>query len=138
MAAIEPRSEGPPRTADREPGSPGVRAQLRSERGAGVASVDELSVDVAPSVDDEVSAAGAAGALDVSVVALVVDESVGAVLFSVADGSAAVLAGIAVVSVAVGAVVCVVVVVVVSVDCATAAPMPASRAAAAATADNFF
>ncbi len=130
MAAIEPRPEGPPHAVGREPGSLGVRAQLRSERGAGVASVDELSVD------DEVSAAGAAGALDVSV--LVVDESVGAVLFKVADGSAAVLAGTAVVSVAVGAVVCVVVVVVVSVDCATAAPMPASRAAAAATADNFF
>jgi hypothetical protein len=130
MAAIKPRSEGPPQPVGREPGSLGVHAQLRSERGAGVASVDELSVDDG----DAASAAGAA----VSAGALVVDESVGAVLFSVADGSAAVLAGVAVVSVAVGAVVCVVVVVVVSVDCATATPMPASRAAAAATADNFF
>jgi hypothetical protein len=96
--------------------------QLRSERGAGVTSVDDVS-------------AAAAGATDVSVEGAV-DVSVGAVLFSVAEGSVVVvLAGIAAVSAGVD---WVVVVVVVSVDCATAAPMPASRAAAAATADNFF
>ncbi len=80
---------------------------------------------------DLVSAAGAA---DVSVL-VVVDVSVGAVLFSVLAGSdvvVVVLLGIVLVSAGV------VVVVVASVDWATAAPMPASRAAAAATADNFF
>jgi hypothetical protein len=130
MAATEPRSEGPP-IADGQ----GARVtlsstlQLRSARGAGVTAA-ELSV--------------AAGAVEESVDVVVVDVSVGAVLFSVVDGVVAVLAllaGIALLSVAAG-VVCVVVVfeVVVdeSVDCATAAPIPASRAAAAATADNFF
>jgi hypothetical protein len=88
---------------------------LRSERGAGAA-------------DESV--------LEVSVV-VVDDVSVGAVLLSVAFGSVAGAAGAALVSAGVDCVV-VVVVVVESVDCATAAPMPASNAAAAATADSFF
>lgn len=119
MAAIEPRSEGPLFRAGREPGSlgsgaqlwAGCGAQLRSARGAGAADVSVLGVEV---------------------------ESVGAVLLSVVFGSAAgtttpVSAGIpwvVVVELAVADEE--------SVDCATAAPMPASRAAAAATADNFF
>ena len=142
MAAIEPRSEGPPLRAGREPGSLGERAQLRSERGAGVVAVDELSAagagEVSAAGAAEVSAAAGAAAGAVVVVVVV---SVGAVLFSVDAGSVVVvvvaLFGIELVSV-VAAGVCVVVVVVVSVDCATAAPMPASRAAEAATADNFF
>jgi hypothetical protein len=78
-----------------------------------------------------------AGATEVSVVVVVVDESLGAVLFNVDEGSVVVLvlAGIVLVSVAAGVVV---VVVLVSVVCATAAPIPANRAATAATADNFF
>jgi len=87
--------------------------QLRSLRGAGVAVESVLEVSV------------------------VVDVAAGVVLFSVAFGSAGVIAGAA----AFAGVVCVVVLAVVddeSVDCATAAPMPASSAAAAARADNFF
>ncbi len=136
MAAIEPRSEGP--LFPSEQGARvtrDVRAQLRSERGAGV-----VADDVSAGAGDELSVA--AGAALVSVVVVVVEVSVGAALFSVDDGSVVVLlvlAGIVLVSVVVAAGVdCVVVVVLVSVDCATAAPMPASRAAAAATADNFF
>lgn len=79
-------------------------------------------------------------ALELSVDMLLedVDESVGAVLFSVDDGSVVVVvvvvvsAGMAWVDVAEF------VVVDVSVVWATAAPMPASRAATAAAADNFF
>ncbi len=89
-------------------------------------SAAELSVD-------DVSAAGAA---EVSAAGVAFDESVGAVLFSVLAGS--VVAGAALVSLGMVCAVPVVGVVLVSVDCATAAPMPASRAAAAATADNFF
>ena len=85
---------------------------------------------------------------DVSVVVVVV-VSVGAVEFSVLDGVVAVLelsldAGMVEVDEVDGVVVVVVVdgvvVVVVdaSLDCATAAPMPASSAAAAARMDNFF
>ncbi len=131
MAAIGPRSAGPLGRASREPGSlvGSGRRQLRSERGAGVAEalVLELSVLLA--------------ALELSVVVLVedVDESVGAVLFSVDDGSVVVVV-VVVVSAGMACVVVVVFDVVAdeSVDWATAAPMPASRAAAAATADNFF
>ena len=95
--------------------------QLRSERGLGVVTAGVVST---------------AGAADVSVV-VVVDVSVGAVLLSVLDGSDVVVVLLGAVLVSAG-VAWVVVVVVVSVDWATAAPMPASRAAAAATADNFF
>ena len=117
---------------------------MRSERGAGAVSVDEaaeLSVEV---VEDELSVeAAAAGAADwsVVVVVVVVDESLGAVLLSVAFGSVLVAAGADIELLSAGCVAVVVVVEVVddeSVDCATAAPIPASRAAAAATADNFF
>ena len=110
---------------------------MRSERGAGVLLVDEVSAAAGAA---EVSAAGAAaGVADVSVVVVVVVESVGALLFSVEAGSVLVVAlfDIELSEVAAG-VDCVVVVVEVSVDCATAAPMPASMAAMAATADNFF
>ena len=103
--------------------------QLRSLRGAGVAGAADESV------------------LEVSVVFVllfvVVDVSVGAVLLSVAFGSAGVMAGVAgaagmaLVSAGVDCGV-VAVVEVESLDWATATPMPASRAAAAATADNFF
>ena len=80
--------------------------------------------------------AGVAGAADESVL----EVSVGAVLLSVAFGSAVVEAGMALVPAGVDGVVVVVfdVVELESVDWATATPMPASRAAAAATADNFF
>ena len=125
MAAIAPRFAGSPWRAGREPGSLRGVSQLRSERGVGV-----VTAGVVSTVE--------AGAADVSVVVVVVDVSVGAVLFSVADGSlvvVVVLLGIALVSAGVD---WVVVVVVVSVDCATAAPRPASMAATAATADNFF
>ena len=112
MAAIEPRSAGPPWSERaRSPGHPVTRTQLRSERGVG------------------------AGAAELSVVVVVVDVSAGAVLFSVAAGLVAVLD---IVLVLAGADWVVVDVVVVSVDCATAAPIPASRAAEAARADNFF
>ena len=102
--------------------------QLRSLRGAGVAGAADESV------------------LEVSVVFVllfvVVDVSVGAVLLSVAFGSVVVVAGMALVSAGVDCVVVavldVVEVEVESLDWATATPMPASRAAAAATADNFF
>ena len=130
MAAIEPRPDGPP-IADGQGARVTLssRLQLRSARGAGAGAVDDVSVE-----------AGAVVVVDV------VDVSVGAVLFSVLDGSVVVLVvvllGIALVSVAAGAVCVVVVVLVVvadeSVDCATAAPIPASRAAAAARADSFF
>ena len=117
MAAIGPRSAGPPGVERaRSPGHPVTRTQLRSARGVGAGAAD-LSVD------------------DMSVV-VVVDVAAGAVLFSVAFGSV-VLLDIVLVSAGVDWVV-VVDVVVVSVDCATAAPIPASRAAEAATADNFF
>jgi hypothetical protein len=92
--------------------------------------------------------------LSVLVVDDEVDESDGAVLFNVDDGSLVVdvvLAGIDWVDVVLFVVVadvsagtaCVVVAVLevvvdVSVDWATAAPMPATKVAAAATADNFF
>jgi hypothetical protein len=137
MAAIEPRSEGPlvvsgqgARVTRR------ARAQLRSERGAGVVSVDDVSAAAGAA---EVSVDDAAGAAEVSVVVVVV-VSVGAVLFSVEAGSVVPVAlfDIELLSVVAAGVAGVVVVVVVSVDCATAAPMPASRAAAAATADSFF
>lgn len=91
------------------------RAQLRSLRGAGVTVESVLEVSV------------------------VVDVAAGVVLLSVAFASAGVVADTAVsagvVDVDIG------VLAVVddeSVDCATAAPMPASSAAAAARADNFF
>ncbi len=141
--AAMPEGHGGDRAALRGParleqaGSPGhsvgARAQLRSERGAGVVAVDEVS---AAGVT-EVSVA--AGAADVSVVVVVV-VSVSAVLFSVEDGLVVLVAlfDIELSLLVAAGVACVVVVVVVSVDCATAAPMPASRAAAAATADNFF
>ena len=118
-------------------------------RGAGALSVeddDELSV-VVDEVDVSLLVAGiAAGAAfdwSVVVVVVVVDESVGAVLFSVEAGSVVLVVLVALFDIELPSVVAagvdwVVVVVVVSVDCATAAPMPASRAAAAATADNFF
>jgi hypothetical protein len=61
-------------------------------------------------------------------------ESVGAVLFSVLDGAGA-LALLGIVLLVSAGVACELDV---SVDCATAAPIPASSAAAAATADNFF
>lgn len=61
-------------------------------------------------------------------------ESLGAVLFSVLDGSA-VLAVLGIVLLVSAGLACVLDE---SVDCATAAPIPASSAAAAATADNFF
>ena len=117
----------------------GARAQLRSERGAGVVSVEVDDVSAAAGAT-EVSVDEAAGAALLSVVVVVV-VSVGAVLFSVEAGSVVTVAVfdielLSVVTAGVGWVV--VVVVVVSVDWATAAPMPASRAAAAATADNFF
>ena len=132
MAAIGPRSGG--RLVSSRQGARvtrWARAQLRSERGAGVVSAAAGATEV--SVDD------AAGAAEVSVVVVVV-VSVGAVLFSVDAGSVVLVAllDIELLSVVAAGVDWVVVVVVVSVDCATAAPMPASRAAAAATADNFF
>lgn len=61
-------------------------------------------------------------------------ESVGAVLFNVLDGSGA-LALLGIVLLVSAGVACELDE---SVDCATAAPIPASSAAAAATADNFF
>lgn len=64
-------------------------------------------------------------------------ESVGAVLFSVLDGSGALplLALLGIVLLVSAGVACVLDE---SVDCATAAPIPASSAAAAAMADSFF
>ena len=131
MAAIAPGWGGPPCRAGREPGSLRGGSQLRSERGAGVAA-GVVSVE-------------AAGAADLSVVVLlvvlVVDESVGAVLFSVVDGSDVVVVLLGIVLVSAGCDCVVVVVVVESLDWATAAPIPASMAAMAAmaaTADNFF
>ena len=119
--------------------------QLRSVRGAGAVDDDELSVEVeeVDEVDDVSLVAGiAAGAtfdLSVVVVVVVVELSLGAVLFSVLDGSVVVvvLAGAAVVSAGWA---CVVVVVVVdeSFVCATASPIAASKPVAAARADNFF
>jgi len=112
-------------------------------RGAGVVLVDdELSVEVDVVEGDVSDVAGiAAGAVvDWSVVVVVVVElSVGAVLFSVLDGLVVVvLLGAAVES---AGWVCVVVVVVVEASllvCATAKPIAASRPVAAARADNFF
>ena len=122
MAATAPRFAARPFERAAGPGHSVTASQLRSERGLGVAAAGVVST---------------AGAADVSVM-VVVDVSVGAVLFSVVDGSVVVrvvLLGIALVSAGVD---WVVVVVVVSVDCATAAPRPASMAATAATANNFF
>jgi hypothetical protein len=122
--------------AERSPGHPGRRGlQLRSLRGAGVVALDdELSLEV-DDEDDELSVDVAAGAaVELSVEGLF-DVSLPCVLDGVAD---CVLLGIALVSVAAG------VAGVEEVDdesvvvCATAKPIPASRAAAAATADNFF
>ena len=104
---------------------------MRSERGAGAAEVSLL---------DDVSVLLAALELSVAGCTTDVDVSAGAVLFSVAAGSAVVVVVVVVVSAGIDWVVVVVFAVVddESVDWATAAPMPASRAAAAATADNFF
>lgn len=79
-----------------------------------------------------VSVEVAAGVVSV-VVVVVVDVSVGAVAFSVLDGLVVVVALLSVVELG-----CAAGIVDVSVDCATAAPIPASNAAAAARADNFF
>src|ERR1019366_7766643 len=100
----------------RSPGHSVTCAQLRSERGAGGVT---------------------AGAMSVVVVVVV---SVGAVEFSVLAGLVVVvvLFGMALLSVVVVEVDCAAGIADESVDCATAAPMPASNAAAAATADNFF
>jgi len=122
---------------------------LRSLRGAGAVLVDddELSVEVeeVDEGDDDVSpvagiAVGAAVDWSVDVVDVVLELLLGAVLFSVLDGSVVVvvLLGAAVES---AGWLCVVVVVVVcdeSVVCATARPIAASRPVAAARADNFF
>lgn len=120
--------------------------QLRSVRGAGAVDDDELSVEVeeVDEVDDVSLVAGiAAGAtfdLSVVVVVVVVELSLGAVLFSVLDGSVVVvvLLGAAVESAGWACVVVVVVVCDESVVCATARPIAASRPVAAARADNFF
>ena len=116
-------------------------AQLRSDFGAGVllsVEVDEVSLEVDELLDELSVDGAAAGAAEVSVVVVVVDESVGAALFSVVDGSVAVV--LLDIELSAAGCDCVVVVVVVeaSVDWATAAPMPVTRAAAAATADSFF
>jgi len=104
-------------------------AQLRSLRGAGVAGV-------AGAADESVLEVSLAFVL----LFVVLDVSVGAVLLSVAFGSVGGVAGMALVSAGVdcGVVAVLDVVELESVDWATATPMPASRAAAAATADNFF
>ena len=115
-----------------------ARRQLRSLRGAGVVALDdELSLEVDDEDDDELlSVDVAAGAA----VELSVDGLFDVSLPCVLDGAAdCVLLGIARVSDGAAGVVAVE-----EVDdwsvvvCATAKPMPASRAAAAATADNFF
>ena len=93
---------------------------MRSLRGAGVVSLDDED-DEDMGVDDELS------------LALLLLVSLLCVLDGVAD--CVVLLGIALVSVGVAGVV---VLDGESVVCATARPMPASSAAAAATADNFF
>jgi len=93
-----------------------ARRQLRSLRGAGVVALDdELSLEVDDEDDDESLPCVLDGAADCVLlgIALVSDGAAGVVAVEEVDDWSVVV-------------------------CATAKPMPASRAAAAATADNFF